>query len=197
MENSTTAKFDDPADPEKQEEREFYTMVLKIWEGPPQTFAIFRSVFRLGAKEFNRVAMKKFPEEHMFNIQSVQHTSANTDRTQRCIQYSGISGLENIPLVMNYVAEWSSSRTDQDAYLNGRNPESFEDGIIILSMFNDIGSTKRHRDLFAQRQTSGSMCGKIQAKTLVLPGACVRRDVVELTSQQPPKTLGQCGIANG
>ena len=32
-------------------------------------------------------------------------TSANTDRTQRCMQHAGFAGLENISSVKNYVAE--------------------------------------------------------------------------------------------
>ena len=66
-------------------------------------------------------------------------------------------------------------------HLNQRNPESFEDTIIILSMFNDILFEKetQYRDLSAQRPRSGSIGGTIQARTLVLAGASVRKYVVD------------------
>ena len=41
-------------------------------------------------------------------------TSANIDRTHRRIQHATIAGLEDISLVKNYVAEWSSSKTVHD-----------------------------------------------------------------------------------
>ena len=44
---------------------------------------------------------------------------------------------------------------------------------------------RQHRNLCAPRQGSGSISGKIQAKTLVLPGACVRKDVVETEIPTP------------
>ena len=74
-------------------------------------------------------------------------------------------------------------------HLNGLNPESFEDRIIILSMFNDTdwtqkGKERQHRNLFVHCQRSGSICETIQVRTLVLHGACVREDVVERKSGQ-------------
>ena len=41
-------------------------------------------------------------------------TSENIDRSQRRTQQTNLEGLEHISMVKNYVAEWSSSRIDQD-----------------------------------------------------------------------------------
>ena len=54
---------------------------------------------------------------------------------------------------------------------------------------------RQYRNLFAQHQRSGSICGTIQVRTLVFPGACVRKYVVERKSQQTQRTTGQCSIA--
>ena len=57
---------------------------------------------------------------------------------------------------------------------------------------SDITEWAECRNLLAQWQRSGSIRDTIQARTLVLPGACVREDVVERTSQRTARTMGQC-----
>ena len=54
---------------------------------------------------------QKFPKNTSFNTVRAT-TSANTDRTHRCIPDGGIAGLENISLVTNFVVEPSSSRME-------------------------------------------------------------------------------------
>ena len=56
---------------------------------------------------------QEFPLHTSFSTDRAA-TSANTDRAQRCIQYAGIAGLENISLIRTSFAEWSSSKNDQD-----------------------------------------------------------------------------------
>ena len=74
----------------------------------------------------------------------------------------------------------------------GENPESFDESVMFMSMFNNIEWTKKgnFETCFAQCQRSGSFCDTIQARTLVIPGACVREDVVERKSQRTPRTMG-------
>ena len=59
-------------------------------------------------------------------------------------------------------------------YLNGQNPESPEEGIIFMSMFNDIKWTKN-----GIADTCLLNAKEVSARTLVLLGACVRKYVVE------------------
>ena len=60
----------------------------------------------------------------------------------------------------------------------GKSPESFDERIIFMSMFNDTC------------QRSGNICDPIQARTLVLLGARVRKIVVE-------RKMRHCRIADG
>ena len=61
---------------------------------------------------------------------------------------------------------------------------------------SDITEWAECRNLLAQWRRGGSICDTIQARTLgrtlVLPGACVREDVVKRTSQRTARTMGQC-----
>ena len=81
-------------------------------------------------------------------------------------------------------------------YLNGLIPELMEDRIIFMSMFNDIEWTKKGNTetCFAQCQ-SGSICDPIQARTLVVLVARVRKYVMNGNSNELPKdnqTLSYC-----
>ena len=79
--------------------------------------------------------------------------------------------------------------------VNGQTPESFDEGIIFMSMFND--KERQYRNLFAQCQGSGSICDQVQARTLVLPGARVRKHVVERKFQRTSRKMRWCRMANG
>ena len=69
-------------------------------------------------------------------------------------------------------------------YLNGQNPESFEK-IILVSLFNDGEWTKKDN-------TETCFCDSVQARTLVLLGACVRKDAVERTFQRTSRKIRYC-----
>ena len=79
-------------------------------------------------------------------------------------------------------------------YLNGQTPESFDERIKFMSMFNDIEWTKKgdSGNLFAQCQRSGSICDPSQARTLVLPRARVRKYVDIPTNLKEHGTLSHC-----
>ena len=47
---------------------------------------------------------QEFPQHTSFSF-DLAVTSANTDRAQRCIQYAGNAGLENVSLIKNPDAE--------------------------------------------------------------------------------------------
>ena len=76
--------------------------------------------------------------------------------------------------------------------LNDQNPESFEEMIIILSMFNNIARTKKvNREIcFINTKKATTFAAQIQTRMVVLPGACVRQDVVERKSQHTSRTMG-------
>ena len=56
---------------------------------------------------------------------------------------------------------------------------------------------RQYRSLFAQCQRSGSICDPIQARTLVLPEARVRKYVLERNFQRTEKKMRYCRVANG
>ena len=82
-------------------------------------------------------------------------------------------------------------------YLNGKNPEFFDEGIIFMSVFNDIEWTKKSHteNVFAQCQKSSGICDPTQARTLVLLEARVSKDVVEWKFQRTSWRMGYCRIA--
>ena len=82
--------------------------------------------------------------------------------------------------------------------LRGQNPESF-DGRIIFHIFVQrhwMDNERQYRNLFAQCQRSRSICDQIQARTLVLLGARVRKYVVKHKFSRTSRTMGYCRIAD-
>ena len=119
MEKDTSEKIDDPAQIFKlqnHQERERYTMVWhsicgRIWERPtdlrncPINIAIW-SQFASDClwalfwpskdhEEFRRVAMNKSSAQHTSFNGVRAATSTEADRSQSCMHYAGIAGLEN------------------------------------------------------------------------------------------------------
>ena len=69
-------------------------------------------------------------------------------------------------------------------YLNGQNPESFDEGIIFMSIFNDIEGTKNNTKtclhlVFFILKKKAVLATQFQARALVLLEASVRKHVVE------------------
>ena len=102
--------------PRSEEEHEFDTVVkyLNNLQDFPLKVAIWKQFmsdclwasFWLSKnhEDFKRVAMNQKCQNIKFITVRVA-TSESTDRPQRCIQYAGIAGLENMSLVKNALAE--------------------------------------------------------------------------------------------
>ena len=74
-----------------------------------------------------------------------------------------------------------------------RNPQYYDERIIFMSMFNDIEWTKKGNT--EQVLHTAAFCDPIHARRQVLPGARVRKYVVECNFQRTSKdneTLSHC-----
>ena len=81
----------------------------------------------------------------------------------------------------------------------GTNPQCLDERIIFMSMLNDIEWTKKGNteQVLHTANEVAARCDPIHARRRVLPGARVRKYVVECKFQRTSRTMGYCRIARG